>query len=93
MENAAFADRADRKGGGGGTVLDAKLGVDLFKMLVDRARTEIENLALAGDWTDTRLPGTIEGAVRSGVTAARLMLAPAMSPEKRRKKKLSLHDA
>ena len=44
MENAAFADRADRKGGGGGTVLDAKLGVDLFKMLVDRARTEIENL-------------------------------------------------
>jgi uncharacterized protein with NAD-binding domain and iron-sulfur cluster len=40
------------------------------------ARTEIENLVLAGDWTDTRLPGTIEGAIRSGVTAAKLILAP-----------------
>ncbi len=38
------------------------------------ARTDIANLALAGDWTDTRLPGTIEGAVRSGVTAANLVL-------------------
>jgi hydroxysqualene dehydroxylase len=32
--------------------------------------TDITNLVLAGDWTDTRLPGTIEGAVRSGVIAA-----------------------
>ena len=38
------------------------------------AQTDIENLSLAGDWTDTRLPGTIEGAVRSGVTAATLIL-------------------
>ena len=30
----------------------------------------LENLALAGDWTATGLPGTIEGAVRSGMVAA-----------------------
>ena len=33
-------------------------------------RTSYGNLVLAGDWTDTGLPATIEGAVRSGVTAA-----------------------
>jgi squalene-associated FAD-dependent desaturase len=38
------------------------------------AETDIANLVLAGDWTDTRLPGTIEGAIRSGVTAAELIL-------------------
>lgn len=37
------------------------------------AETELGNLVLAGDWTDTRLPGTIEGAIRSGVTAAKLI--------------------
>src|SRR5262249_51138766 len=35
-----------------------------------KARTGIANLVLAGDWTDTGLPATIEGAVRSGFTAA-----------------------
>ena len=30
----------------------------------------VTNLLLAGDWTDTGLPATIEGAVRSGFTAA-----------------------
>lgn len=34
------------------------------------ARTQWSNLALAGDWTDTGLPATIEGAIRSGRTAA-----------------------
>ena len=34
------------------------------------ARTATANLYLAGDWTDTGLPATIEGAVRSGVAAA-----------------------
>ncbi|MEN6557812.1 MAG: hydroxysqualene dehydroxylase HpnE [Thermoguttaceae bacterium] len=29
-------------------------------------RTAVENLALAGDWTSTGWPGTMEGAVRSG---------------------------
>ena len=33
------------------------------------ARTRWSNVALAGDWTQTGLPATIEGAVRSGVTA------------------------
>jgi squalene-associated FAD-dependent desaturase len=37
-----------------------------------RAQTAWENLWLAGDWTDTGLPATIEGAVRSGQRAARL---------------------
>ena len=35
------------------------------------AETRLRNLFLAGDWTATGLPATIEGAVRSGVTAAR----------------------
>ena len=39
------------------------------------ARTELSNLVLAGDWTRTGLPATIEGAVRSGVEAARLTLS------------------
>ena len=34
-------------------------------------RTEFRNLFLAGDWTDTGLPATIEGAVRSGFNAAK----------------------
>jgi hydroxysqualene dehydroxylase len=34
------------------------------------ARTGLANLFLAGDWTDTGLPATIEGAVVSGNRAA-----------------------
>lgn len=34
------------------------------------ARTPIANLVLAGDWTDTGWPATMESAVRSGNTAA-----------------------
>ena len=34
------------------------------------ARTEFANLVLAGDWTATGLPATIEGAIRSGRVAA-----------------------
>jgi squalene-associated FAD-dependent desaturase len=34
------------------------------------ARTAWRNLVLAGDWTDTGLPATIEGAIRSGNCAA-----------------------
>jgi squalene-associated FAD-dependent desaturase len=37
------------------------------------ARTALGNLVLAGDWTATGLPATIEGAIRSGCTAARLL--------------------
>ncbi|MGH7124578.1 MAG: hydroxysqualene dehydroxylase, partial [Stellaceae bacterium] len=35
-----------------------------------KTRTARENLMLAGDWTDTGLPATIEGAIRSGFAAA-----------------------
>lgn len=38
------------------------------------ARTAWPNLFLAGDWTATGLPATIEGALRSGETAAALAL-------------------
>jgi squalene-associated FAD-dependent desaturase len=38
------------------------------------AETALGNLFLAGDWTDTGLPATIEGAIRSGEKAARLAL-------------------
>jgi hydroxysqualene dehydroxylase len=34
------------------------------------ARAAVANLVLAGDWTATGLPATIEGAIRSGNTAA-----------------------
>lgn len=37
------------------------------------AATRWRNLALAGDWTDTGLPATIEGAIRSGNRAAALI--------------------
>jgi squalene-associated FAD-dependent desaturase len=39
------------------------------------ASTSLKNLFLAGDWTDTGLPATIEGSVRSGDRAADLVLA------------------
>jgi len=35
--------------------------------------TRWRNIVLAGDWTATGLPATIEGSLRSGVTAARLL--------------------
>jgi squalene-associated FAD-dependent desaturase len=34
------------------------------------ARSPVPNLILGGDWTDTGLPGCVEGAVRSGERAA-----------------------
>jgi len=39
------------------------------------AMTQWRNLILAGDWTQTGLPATIEGAVRSGFKAAGLAMA------------------
>ncbi len=38
------------------------------------AATSFDNLVLAGDWTQTGLPATIEGAIRSGHKAAQLAL-------------------
>ena len=39
-------------------------------------RTAVPNLALAGAWTDTRWPATMESAVRSGHAAADLWTQP-----------------
>ncbi len=41
------------------------------------ARVGLTNLVIAGDWTDTGLPATIEGAIRSGQTAAAALLRAA----------------
>lgn len=38
-------------------------------------RTALRNLVLAGDWVATGLPATIEGAIRSGNTAAAIILS------------------
>ncbi|MBV8743629.1 MAG: FAD-dependent oxidoreductase, partial [Xanthobacteraceae bacterium] len=38
------------------------------------AATQWNNLTLAGDWTATGLPATIEGAIRSGNRAAELLM-------------------
>jgi hydroxysqualene dehydroxylase len=47
------------------------VGVDAFR---PSAVTPVRGLYLAGDWTDTSLPATIEGAVQSGYTAAEAIL-------------------
>jgi predicted NAD/FAD-dependent oxidoreductase len=53
---------------------------------VDRWRPQqaspVANLALAGDWTATGWPATMEGAVRSGYLAAEAILARAGRPAK-----------
>ncbi len=53
---------------------------------VDRWRptqaSPVANLALAGDWTATGWPATMEGAVRSGYLAAEVILARADRPER-----------
>jgi squalene-associated FAD-dependent desaturase len=38
-------------------------------------RTRIPNVVLAGDWTNTGLPATIEGAIRSGNAAAMALMS------------------
>ncbi len=43
-----------------------------------QTRSAFANLYLAGDWTNTGLPATIESAVRSGHTAARAVLHDAL---------------
>jgi hydroxysqualene dehydroxylase len=47
-------------------------------------RTQWANVVLAGDWIQTGLPATIEGAVRSGYKAASIVLEPgAVRPKSR----------
>ncbi|MGE5176098.1 MAG: hydroxysqualene dehydroxylase HpnE [Hyphomicrobiales bacterium] len=48
-------------------------GIPATQPLRPRAETAVEGLILAGDWTDTGLPPTIEGAVASGHRAAALL--------------------
>ena len=39
-----------------------------------KPQTKWPNLVLAGDWIDTGLPATIEGSLKSGVVASKLIL-------------------
>ena len=48
-------------------VLSAKPGLESRRPL---SRTNVRNLFLAGDWTRSGWPATMEGAVRSGYLAA-----------------------
>ncbi len=49
------------------------------EMLRPATRTRWNNLVLAGDWTATGLPATIEGAIRSGQKAAETLLNQPMN--------------
>jgi len=53
-------------------VFSVRPGTDRFR---SPQQTPIRNLALAGDWTATGWPATMEGAVRSGYLAAEVILS------------------
>ncbi len=55
-------------------VFSLRPGVDELR---PAQRTLVRNLALAGDWTDTGWPATMEGAVRSGYAAAEAIMESA----------------
>ena len=52
-------------------------GVDLLR---PKQETKIRGMFLAGDWTDTGWPATMEGAVRSGYLSAEAVLRNAGTP-------------
>jgi squalene-associated FAD-dependent desaturase len=54
-------------------------GVDRWR---PRQASPLANLLLAGDWTDTGWPATMEGAVRSGYLAAEALLDRRGTPER-----------
>jgi squalene-associated FAD-dependent desaturase len=54
-------------------------GVDRWR---PKQETPVRGLFLAGDWTDTGWPATMEGAVRSGYLAAEAVLRVAGSPQR-----------
>jgi len=58
-------------------VLSVRPGVEAAR---PASRTRVPNLFLAGDWTATGWPSTMEGAVRSGRLAAEALLAWAGQP-------------
>lgn len=60
-------------------VLSVRPGVEAAR---PPARTSIDNLFLAGDWTATGWPSTMEGAVRSGRLAAEAVLAKVGRPRR-----------
>ena len=51
-------------------VFSVSPGLDRFR---PPSQTPLENLALAGDWTATGWPATMEGAIRSGYRAAEVL--------------------
>ncbi len=53
-------------------------GVDQWRV---KQASPVPNLAVAGDWTNTGWPATMEGAVRSGYLAAEVILERAGRPE------------
>jgi uncharacterized protein with NAD-binding domain and iron-sulfur cluster len=55
------------------------LGVDRWRLKQDSG---IKGLYLAGDWTQTGWPSTMEGAVRSGYLAAECVLGAFGRPRK-----------
>jgi len=55
-----------------------QVGVDRWR---PAQKTGVENLYLAGDWTRTGWPSTMEGAVRSGYLAAEALLAGFSRPQ------------
>jgi len=57
----------------------AKPGLEALR---PRSRTEVGNLFLAGDWTKSGWPATMEGAVRSGYLAAEAVAAATGAPKK-----------
>jgi uncharacterized protein with NAD-binding domain and iron-sulfur cluster len=54
-------------------------GVDRWRPVQE---SPVQGLFLAGDWTRTGWPATMEGAVRSGYLAAEALLAAAGEPRK-----------
>jgi squalene-associated FAD-dependent desaturase len=57
-------------------------GCDRWRPDPTAASAAVSNLFLAGDWTNTGWPSTMEGAVRSGYRAAQFLLAEVGHPQK-----------
>jgi squalene-associated FAD-dependent desaturase len=60
-------------------VFSVRPGLDAIRPL---QQTAISNLLLAGDWTRTGWPATMEGAIRSGYLAAEAVLSHLGRPER-----------
>src|SRR5262249_5656273 len=62
-----------------GATFAVRPGIDVLR---PAQRTPVEGLFLAGDWTATGWPATMEGAVRSGYLAAEAILQDLGRPER-----------